>query len=70
MRGKEENMADIEKQVDEHLRDRDKGRFVHYLNMEDRHFAHGMGIVIEELLTPAELRAHRREIAQLLCETE
>jgi hypothetical protein len=52
-------MADVAKMIEEHLQRRSarangEPNFTRFLNGADQYEAHGMGVVIEELMTPEE----------------
>ncbi len=57
-------MADVAKQIDQHLRSRSEAEvepsFAKCLTVADKFVAHGMGIVIEELMSKAELAEYRQ----------
>ena len=57
-------MADVAKQIDEHLRSRPESigepSFAKCLTVADKFVAHGMGIIIEELMSHAELAEYRQ----------
>ena len=58
-------MADVAKMIEEHLQHRgnhtkSEPSFVQYLTVADKYEAHGLGVVIEELMTPAEIVKYRR----------
>ena len=58
-------MADVAKLIDDHLRiraeaERDLASFAKCLTVADKFVAHGMGIVIEELMSNTELAAYRQ----------
>lgn len=52
-------MADVAKLIDEHLRSRSQSEdvqsFAKCLTVADKFVAHGMGIIIEELMSTAEM---------------
>lgn len=57
-------MADVAKLVEEHMQHRfdspsGEPSFARCLSIADKFEAHGMGIVIEELMTRAELNAYQ-----------
>ena len=56
-------MADVTKLIDEHLRSRteiSEPSFAKCLTVADKFVAHGMGIIIEELMSHAELAEYRQ----------
>jgi hypothetical protein len=61
---KEAIMADVARLVEEHLQHRFDGptgepTFARCLSIADKFEAHGMGVVIEELMTRAEMNEYR-----------
>jgi hypothetical protein len=61
-------MADVAKQIEEHLRRRyNRGpgepNFAKCLSVSDKFEAHGLGVLIEELMSTAELIEYRRKKA-------
>ncbi len=62
-------MADIGQQITEHLKHREAGttgRFHFLLRFPDKFWAHGMGVVLEELLDPNELREYELQRRTML----
>ena len=57
-------MADVTKLIDEHLRSRSEPvlepSFAKCLSVADKFVAHAMGIVIEELMSSAEMAEYRQ----------
>ncbi len=56
-------MADVAKLIEEHLQHRSvegEPSFARCLSIADKFVAHGMGIVIEELMSHAELAEYRQ----------
>ena len=55
-------MADVAKLIDDHLRGRSESEpsFSKCLTVADKFVAHGMGIVIEELMSSTELAEYRQ----------
>jgi len=61
-------MADVAKQVEEHLQRRyprapGEPSFALCLTVADKFEAHGMGVLIEELMSATELIEHHRQAA-------
>ena len=59
-------MADVARLIEEHLQHRCNGErgepdFAHCLSISDKFEAHGMGIVLEELMSSAELREYGQD---------
>jgi hypothetical protein len=60
-------MADVAKMVEEHLQHQHHGNgaseepnFAKWLNIADKYEAHGLGVLIEELMTQAEMIENQR----------
>jgi hypothetical protein len=57
-------MADVAKQIEEHLKRRYGGpgepNFAQYLSVSDKFEAHGLGVLLEELMSTAELMEYDR----------
>lgn len=61
-------MADVARLIEEHLRqqcndERGEPDFAHCLTISDKFEAHGLGIILEELMSSAELREYQQESA-------
>jgi precorrin isomerase len=63
---REANMADVAKLIEEHLQHQcshttGEPSFANCLTMADKFEAHGMGVVIEELMSHAEMIEYQRD---------
>jgi hypothetical protein len=63
----EADVADVAKLIEEHLQHRcncvlDESGFAKCLSIADKYAAHGMGVVIEELMTWTELTAYQHSL--------